>query len=132
MPFVTNKPLIWGNFSDWLNSEKYSSDNSSFAPFMGQYLVFWYLSTSDQLASLVRFHRKRAGLSQVDMASMADVSRKVVQDLEAGRDGVSWRNLMAVLAVLNVNLRPDGPLIDEWFSRSETELEESARERESR
>jgi len=91
-----------------------------------------YLSTSDQLASLVRFHRKRAGLSQVDMASMADVSRKVVQDLEAGRDGVSWRNLMAVLAVLNVNLRPDGPLIDEWFSRSETELEGSVREKESR
>ena len=91
-----------------------------------------YLSTSDQLASLVRFHRKRAGLSQVDMASMADVSRKVIQDLEAGRNGISWRNLMAVLAVLNVNLRPDGPLIDEWFSRWETELEESARERESR
>ncbi len=90
------------------------------------------LVTSDQLASLVRFHRKRAGLSQVDMASMADVSRKVVQDLEASRDGISWRNLMAVLAVLNVNLRPDGPLIDEWFSRSETESQESAREKESR
>ena len=80
-----------------------------------------YLSTSDQLANLVRFHRKRAGLSQVDMAAMADVSRKVVQDLEAGRDGVSWRNLMAVLAVLNVRLRPTGPLIDEWLSGSENE-----------
>jgi hypothetical protein len=34
--------------------------------------------------------------------------------------------------VLNVNLRPDGPLIDEWYSRSETESQESARERESR
>ncbi len=95
-------------------------------------MILEYLSTSDQLASLVRFHRKRAGLSQVDMASMADVSRKVVQDLEASRDGVGWRNLMAVLAVLNVKLRPDGPLIDEWLSRSETESRESARERESR
>ncbi len=91
-----------------------------------------YLSTSNQLASLVRFHRKRAGLSQLDMASMADVSRKVVQDLEAGRGGVSWRNLLTVLAVLNVNLRPDGPLIDEWFSQSETGLQESAGEGESR
>ena len=91
-----------------------------------------YLATSDQLASLIRFHRKRAGLSQVDMASMAEVSRKVVQDLEASRDGVSWRNLMAVLAVLNVKLRPTGPLIDEWFSRSETESQELARESKSR
>lgn len=95
-------------------------------------ILLEYLSTSDQLASLVRFHRKRAGLSQVDMASMADVSRKVIQDLEAGRDGVSWRNLMAVLAVLNINLRPAGPLIDEWYSRSETESQESTRGRESR
>jgi HTH-type transcriptional regulator/antitoxin HipB len=91
-------------------------------------ILLEYLSTSEQLASLVRFHRKRAGLSQVDMASMADVSRKVVQDLEAGRDGVSWRNLTAVLAVLNVKLRPTGPLIDEWFSRSETASQENAGE----
>lgn len=90
-----------------------------------------YLVTSDQLASLVRFHRKRAGLSQVDMASMADVSRKVIQDLEASRDGVRWRNLMAVLAVLNIKLRPDGPLIEEWYSRSETESQENPKERES-
>lgn len=91
-----------------------------------------YLSTPRQLASLVRFHRKRAGLSQLDMASMAGVSRKVVQDLEARRDGVSWRNLMAVLAVLNVSLLPDGPLIDEWFSRSESETQGHPGERESR
>lgn len=91
-----------------------------------------YLATSGQLASLVRFHRKRAGLSQVDLASMAGVSRKVVQDLEAARGGVSWRNLMAVLAVLNVKLRPTGPLIDEWSSRSETEAQENAEESRTR
>jgi len=91
-------------------------------------ILLEYLTTSDQLASLVRFHRKRAGLTQVDMASLADVSRKVVQDLEASRDGVSWRNLMAVLAVLNVKLRPTGPLINEWFSRSEIESQENAEE----
>jgi len=94
-------------------------------------ILLEYLSTSDQLASLVRFHRKRAGLSQVDMAAMAEVSRKVVQDLEASRDGVSWRNLMAVLAVLNIKLRPTGPLMDEWFSRSETDPQKSAGEGES-
>ena len=95
-------------------------------------ILMEYLSTSDQLASLVRFHRKRAGLSQVDMASMAEVSRKVIQDLEASRDGVSWRNLMAVLAVLNVKLQPTGPLINEWISRSETDSHQKVREGEPR
>ena len=80
------------------------------------------LSSSEQLASMVRFHRKRAGLSQVELASMAAVSRKVVQDIEAGRDGVSWRNLTLVLAVLNVHLKPEGPLIDEWLSQQEPTL----------
>jgi DNA-binding XRE family transcriptional regulator len=67
------------------------------------------------LGSLVRFHRKRARLSQLELAMTAGVSRKVVQDLEGGRDAVSWRNVLAVLEVLNVRLRPEGPLVDEWM-----------------
>ena len=59
---------------------------------------------------------------------MADVSRKVVQDLETGRGGVNWRNLMAVLVVLNVKLRPTGPLVDEWFPKSKAESREQAGE----
>jgi len=67
------------------------------------------------LGSLVRFHRKRARLSQLELAMMAGVSRKVIQDLEGGRDAVSWRNVLAVLEVLNVRLRPEGPLVGEWM-----------------
>jgi len=50
---------------------------------------------------------------------MAGVSRKVVQDLEAGRDVVSWRNVLVVLEVLNVRLRPEGPLVGEWLAQTE-------------
>ena len=39
---------------------------------------------SDQLASLITFHRKEADLSQSELATHAEVSRYVVQDLEAG------------------------------------------------
>lgn len=80
------------------------------------------IASFDQLASLVHFHRKRAGLSQIDLASMAGVSRKVVQDVEAGREGVSWRNLRSLLTVLNIQLKPEGPLIDEWLSQQESTL----------
>jgi len=70
------------------------------------------------LGSLVRFHRKRARLSQVELAAMAGVSRKVVQDIEVGRDAASWKNVLGILDVLNIRLRPEGPLVGEWLSQS--------------
>jgi HTH-type transcriptional regulator/antitoxin HipB len=69
---------------------------------------------SDQLASLISWHRKRAGLSQEELARHAGVSRYVVQDLEAGHGRTTWKKLEAVLVVLNVRLEPEGPLVTEW------------------
>lgn len=69
---------------------------------------------SDTLASLITWHRKRAGLSQEELARHAGVSRYVVQDLEAGHGRTTWKKLEAVLAVLNVRLVPDGPLVTQW------------------
>jgi HTH-type transcriptional regulator / antitoxin HipB len=66
------------------------------------------------LSSLVLFHRKAAGLSQVELAALAGVSRKVVQSVESGGGQVSWKNVQAVLAVLNVTLNPHGPLVSQW------------------
>ena len=77
---------------------------------------------SQDLASLVAFHRKRAQLSQNELAQHAGVSRFVVQDIEAGRDRTTWRNLLAVLAVLNLKLEPQGPLVHEWRQSSEGTL----------
>jgi DNA-binding XRE family transcriptional regulator len=74
------------------------------------------------LASLVTFHRKRAQLSQTELARHAGVSRFVVQDIEAGRDRTTWRNLLAVLAVLNLKLEPEGPLVTEWRQTQTSEV----------
>ena len=81
--------------------------------------------TSPNLATLIRFHRKQAGLSQVELAAMADVSRKVIQELEAGHDTVTWRKLLAVLEILNVKLNPAGPLVEQWkLASNETDESE--------
>jgi HTH-type transcriptional regulator/antitoxin HipB len=66
------------------------------------------------LPSLVRYHRKAADLSQIELAELANVSRKVVQCVESGGQQVSWKNVQAVLAVLNVTLTPTGPLVLQW------------------
>jgi len=71
---------------------------------------------TEELASLITWHRKRAGLSQSDLALHAGVSRYVVQDLEAGNGRTTWGKLNAVLSVLNIDLRPDGPLVETWMN----------------
>jgi len=74
---------------------------------------------SEELSSLIRFHRKHAKLSQIRLAELAGVSRSVVQDLEAGGGTTAWGNVQAVLKVLNISLVPEGPLVATW--RRETE-----------
>jgi HTH-type transcriptional regulator/antitoxin HipB len=74
---------------------------------------------SHQLGNLIRFHRRRAGLSQAELAKHCGVSRSVVQDLEAGKGRSTWGNIMAVLGVLNVQFQPTGPLVGEWLEQQE-------------
>ena len=66
------------------------------------------------LPSLVRFHRKAADLSQIELAALANVSRKVVQCIESGGEQVAGKNVQAVLAVRSVTLNPTGPLVSQW------------------
>ncbi len=72
----------------------------------------------DQLASLIHWHRRRAGLSQVELARHAGVSRYVVQDLEAGSGRTTWARMLPVLHALNIQLVPQGPLVDEWLTET--------------
>jgi transcriptional regulator with XRE-family HTH domain len=67
-----------------------------------------------QLGLLIHYHRKRAGLTQEELAKHAQVSRYVVQDLEAGTGRTTWSKLVSVLEVLNLRLQPVGPLVGEW------------------
>lgn len=67
-----------------------------------------------QLDTLIKYHRKAARLSQAELALLAGVSRKIVQNLEAGNTKVSWDNVLAVLKTLNISLEPAGTLVDRW------------------
>ena len=74
---------------------------------------------TEQLASLISWHRRRADLSQVELARHAGVSRYVVQDLEAGAGRTTWARMLPVLHALNIQLVPQGPLLNEWLAETE-------------
>ncbi|MDL1975117.1 MAG: type II toxin-antitoxin system Y4mF family antitoxin [Deltaproteobacteria bacterium] len=67
------------------------------------------------LAELIRFHRKRSGLTQLELAEMADVGKNLVYELENGKQSVRLDNLIKVLQVLNVDLDFQSPLRDSFL-----------------
>lgn len=69
---------------------------------------------TEDLASLVAFHRKKGGLTQIELAELAGVSRFVVQQIEAGTGRTTWKHIGPVLNSLNLKLEPSGPLVTEW------------------
>ncbi|MDE0442067.1 MAG: helix-turn-helix domain-containing protein [Gammaproteobacteria bacterium] len=70
-------------------------------------------NTSNVLGDIVRFHRRRGGLSQHELADLARIGKTSVFDIEKGKPTVRLATLMAVLGVLNIDLMLDGPLMDE-------------------
>ncbi len=74
----------------------------------------------ENLAELLRFHRKQSGLSQVELALMAGVGKTFIFDLEKGRKTIQMNSLIKVLSILNIKITFDSPLMDE-YRRSESE-----------
>lgn len=62
------------------------------------------------LANIIRFHRKRSGLTQLELTEMAGVGKNLVYELENGKQSVRLDNLFKVLRVLNINLNLQSPL----------------------
>jgi len=63
------------------------------------------------LAQLIQGHRKKAALTQVQLAQLAGVGKTVVWDLEHGKESVQWDTLQKVLRVLNITIEWRSPLL---------------------
>ena len=68
----------------------------------------------DYIGEIIRFHRKRAGLTQKQLATLAGVGKTVVFDIEQGKSSVRLSTLLAVVSVLNITLEPESSLMGEW------------------
>lgn len=62
------------------------------------------------LGTLVKDHRKKAGLTQLELANLAGVGKTTVFDIEKNKETVRWNSLMAVLQVLNIKVEFKSPL----------------------
>ena len=77
----------------------------------------------DQIVSkigrMVRFHRRKAELTQKELAQLADIGKTAVFDIEKGKATVRLDTLLAVLHVLNIQLGFQGPLMHRFEEQDE-------------
>lgn len=68
------------------------------------------------LATVIRKHRKAAGLSQLQLAEMAGVGKTVIFDIEKGKETIQLDTLRKILAVLNVKVQMTSPFMNQILS----------------
>ena len=64
------------------------------------------------LGLLVKSHRKKAGLTQLELANLAGIGKTTVFDIEKNKETVRWSNILAVLQVLNIEVEFKSPLAE--------------------
>lgn len=57
-----------------------------------------------ELGALMRQERRRRGLTQIELADLAEVSDRFVRDVEKGKPSAEVGRVMAVLEVLGLEL----------------------------
>ena len=70
------------------------------------------MEQSQELAEVIRLHRKAAKLSRVQLAELAGVGKTVVYDIEKGKESVQLDTLRKILKVLNIKIVLTSPLMD--------------------
>ena len=71
------------------------------------------------LGNIIKYHRKKAGLSQKSLADVAGVGKTVVFDIEKGKETVQFKSIINVLKALNINIELNSPLMDKYNKEHE-------------
>lgn len=72
----------------------------------------------NRISALVKYHRKKAGLTQLELADMAGIGKTTVFDIEHGKSTVQLKSLLSVLEILNIRLELIGPFSEEFTEHS--------------
>ena len=67
-----------------------------------------------KIGEIVRYHRKRAGLNQQELARLSGVGKTAVFDLEKGKESIQLDTLRKILQALNITVRLESPLMEAY------------------
>lgn len=67
-----------------------------------------------QIATMIKFHRKKAGLSRNALAELAGVGKTAVFDIENGKATVQMDTFQKILHVLNIQYHFESAFMNEF------------------
>ena len=67
---------------------------------------------TQDLARIIRLHRKAAKLSRIQLADLSGVGKTVIYDIEKGKESVQLDTLRKILKALNIRIVLTSPLMD--------------------
>ncbi len=65
--------------------------------------------TDKNLPEIVKTTRKRAGLTQLELAELAGVGKTLIFNIENGRINAQFENLLQIFRVLNIKITIETP-----------------------
>jgi HTH-type transcriptional regulator/antitoxin HipB len=71
-----------------------------------------------QIGSVVKFHRKKSGLTQHELAKLAGIGKAAVYDLEHQSKSTRIDTLLKVLRVLNIEVKLLSPIMQVYEEQS--------------
>jgi len=64
--------------------------------------------------NIILYHRKRSGLSRIELAELAGVGKTVVYDIEHGKKTIKWITALSILTALNISIHFQSPLMESY------------------
>lgn len=67
----------------------------------------------NKLGEIIKKHRQKSGLTQIELAKMAGVGKTAVFDIEHGKESIQMDTLFKILKVLNIKISTRSPLMED-------------------
>lgn len=80
----------------------------------------------NQIATIIRFHRKRSGLSQLELAKLSGLGKTVIFDIEKGKLSIRLDTLLKVMNVLNIKFEFRSQLMELFNLEMKTKNEQNS------
>lgn len=71
------------------------------------------MKQSQELACIIKAHRKAAKLSRAQLAEIAGVGKTVVFDIEKGKETIQLNTLRKILKTLNIKIELSSPIMNQ-------------------
>ena len=68
----------------------------------------------ENFGQVIRYHRKKSGMTQSELARYAGVGKTVVFDIEHNKSTVRLDTLLKVVSVLNIRIEMHSPLMKSY------------------